>query len=303
MFIRTVLGDITPIDLGVTYMHEHLIIDSEIVAKEMPHIYLPDVAPAVIEAKECKAAGVGTLVDCMPTDSGRNLEKLAEISRQAQINIIAVTGLHHQRYYDSNRSIERMNEDELANIFISEIESAPIRCGLIKIVTGGETISNRENRLIRAAVAASKATGVSILSHCEHGLGALQQIQLLKSLQMDLSRVVLSHTDKVKDFDYHREILNTGINVEYDQSLRELNDKDSFSAKLTAQMVLDGYENQIMLGTDGARRSLWRSLGGDPGLAALISRWPNRLTALGVTQNQLHKFFVINPARFLAIKH
>ncbi len=38
--IRTVLGDISPENLGITYMHEHLIIESEIVKKDFEHIYL-----------------------------------------------------------------------------------------------------------------------------------------------------------------------------------------------------------------------------------------------------------------------
>ena len=41
--IRTVLGDIPPEKLGVTYMHEHLIIESEIVKKNFEHKYLPSV--------------------------------------------------------------------------------------------------------------------------------------------------------------------------------------------------------------------------------------------------------------------
>ena len=74
--VRTVLGDISPESLGVTYMHEHLIIESEIVKKDYEHIYLPSTEDAVTEVLLCKKAGVKSMVDCMPTGSGRNPQKL-----------------------------------------------------------------------------------------------------------------------------------------------------------------------------------------------------------------------------------
>jgi len=92
--IRTVLGDIAPENLGVTYLHEHLIIDSEIVAKDFPHIHLPSVDEAVSELDLCKSAGINSMVDCMPTGSGRDIRKLVSISEKTGINIIAATGLH-----------------------------------------------------------------------------------------------------------------------------------------------------------------------------------------------------------------
>ena len=70
--VRTVLGDISAESLGVTYMHEHLIIESEIVKKDYEHIYLPSAEDAVAEVMLCKKAGVQSMVDCMPTGSGRN---------------------------------------------------------------------------------------------------------------------------------------------------------------------------------------------------------------------------------------
>jgi len=114
--------------------------------------------------------------------------------------------------------------------------------------------------------------------------------------------VVMSHTDKEPDFGYHNEILSSGVNVEYDQSLRQIDMEHSTSALLTAEMVEQGFGRQIMLGTDGARRSLWSSLGGAPGLAALYKVWSLKLREVGLTDEQLELMFVGNPARFLSLK-
>jgi phosphotriesterase-related protein len=65
-------------------------------------------------------------------------------------------------------------------------------------------------------------------------------------------------------------------------------------------MVGAGFLNQIMLGTDGARRSLWTSLGGSPGLAYLYNGWNERLVQAGLTESNLKQLYEVNPAKFLA---
>lgn len=202
----------------------------------------------------------------MYADWGRKkCAKVEKISEATGINIIATTGLHHDRYYNQDDAIEKLNSEKLAQLFIKEIENGmdntDIKAGIIKVSTSGPKIKDRENKLFEAATIATHKTGAPIISHCEHGTGALEQIDLFKKLGVNLSKVTLSHTDKENDHSYHREILSSGINVEYDQSLRQGTDVKPQSAQLTVAMIEAGYVSQIMLGTDGARRSLWSSLG------------------------------------------
>jgi 5-phospho-D-xylono-1,4-lactonase len=304
--IRTVLGDIPADQLGVTYMHEHLIIDSPIVARDFSHIYLPAESEAIAEVNLCKSAGVQTMVDCMPTGSGRSAVKLAAISKATGMNIIATAGLHTDRYYLPTDELETMDAENLAQVFVKDImigmESTEFRAGQLKVVTSGHVIKDRDRRLFEAVAIAHQITGAPIISHCEHGIGALEQIELFNELRIPLHKVTLSHTDKENDFGYHKEILASGINVEYDQSLRQSEQDEPPSALLMKAMIDEGFIDQIMLGTDGARRSLWSSLGGAPGLAWLYTGWSQRLMKFGVTQVQLDKVFIHNPARTLALE-
>ena len=303
--VRTVLGDIPADQLGVTYMHEHLIIDSPIVAKDFSHIHLPSESEAIAEVGLCKNAGVQTMVDCMPTGSGRSAVKLAAISKATGMNIVATAGLHTDRYYLPTDELETMDAEHLAQVFVKDIEigmeGTEFRAGQLKVVTAGAEIKDRDRRLFEAVAIAHQITGAPILSHCEHGIGALEQVELFKTLRIPLQKVTLSHTDKENDFGYHREILASGINVEYDQSLRQSEQDSPPSALLMKAMIDDGFIDQIMLGTDGARRSLWRSLGGAPGLAWLYTGWSQRLIKLGLTKEQLDKLFIHNPARTLTL--
>ncbi|HKY49188.1 MAG TPA: aryldialkylphosphatase [Acidimicrobiia bacterium] len=286
--VRTVLGDITPDQLGVTYVHEHLIIDSPIVAERFPHIYLPSVDEAVAEVETCREAGVVTMVDAMPY-GGRYLDKLREVSRRTGMQIVAATGLHTEKYYPDDTPIEpgRFSADVAAG------------CGVFKAATGPDMMNPRALRLFAAMAETHSDTGVPIITHCEEGHGALIQIETLAGLGVPLSRVVISHTDKVPDPAYHRDILETGVNVEYDQALRQAGSTKT-TPQLLAAMIDEGFLAQLMLGTDGARRSLWRTLGGSPGLAYLAAEFADVLESHGVTEESRRALFVDNPARWLA---
>jgi phosphotriesterase-related protein len=303
-FIRTVLGDISPDQLGVTYMHEHLIIDSPIVAKNFEFIHLTKESDAIAEVNLCKRAGVAAMVDCMPLGSGRDAKRLINIASETGINLIAVTGLHHDRYYQEYDILEKSSADQLAEYFLKDInegmDRTEAKAGLIKVVTSGPKIKDREKKLFEAAAIAHFESGAPIISHCEHGTGAIEQLELFGEFKISLNRVILSHTDKEADLGYHHEILSSGVNVEYDQSLRQANDLKASSAQLTAAMVGAGFVNQIMMGTDGARKSLWRTLGGTPGLAYLFSGWSKRLIDAGLNEDNLQQIFINNPARALA---
>lgn len=296
--IRTVLGDISSEEISGAFLHEHLIIDSPIVKSEMPHISLNNVTAAIAEVRECALAGVNLLVDCMPGESGRNIEKLREISKNSGVHIVAATGMHNPKYYEEHSQYLEAGRELLAAIFIKELSG---ECGIIKIHSLGEFLSPFEKELFAAAVQAHKVTGAPIITHCEEGKGAIAQISEFKSLGADLKKVVLSHTDKQPEFGYHREILSSGINVEYDQSLRQATGDFRPSLDLTVAMCHEGFTAQIMLGTDGARRSLWKSLGGSPGLAWLASGWRELLIKTGLTDEYLRQIFRDNPRQFLCL--
>ncbi|MFN3485745.1 MAG: hypothetical protein ACK44W_09720, partial [Planctomycetota bacterium] len=113
-FVRTVLGDIPPESLGTCLSHEHLIIDPSYVTQLSPDLRLPSVENAVRELLAVRAAGGRAAVDCMPCDAGRNILKLAEISRQSGLHVIAATGLHRTRYYPEGHWRYRLTPEELA---------------------------------------------------------------------------------------------------------------------------------------------------------------------------------------------
>ncbi len=307
-FARTVLGDIPPKDLGVTYAHEHLIIDPSFTTYVSPDFELSDVEKGVSELLEFKAAGGRTLVDSMPCDSGRNVLKLARLSREAGVNILAPTGLHLKKYYDPGHWGNFYGEEQLAALFIADIQegidahdyNGPLvertdhRAGLIKIATG-EVITAREERIFAAAAEAHRQTGAPILTHTEQGELGLEQVERLKALEVDLRHVVLSHLDRKPDRSYHREILSSGVKVEYDSAFRWKDGQGNPTLDLIVELAPE-FPNQIMLGMDAARRSYWRSHGGKPGMRFLLTDFADQLRSAGLADKLLNRMFVGTPA-------
>lgn len=90
-FVRTVLGDIAPEEMGLTYSHEHIIIEESYPTLANPLFLLNDVDKASEELQCFYEAGGRAMVDTMPADCGRNVLKLAEVSRRTGVNIIVST--------------------------------------------------------------------------------------------------------------------------------------------------------------------------------------------------------------------
>lgn len=294
--IRTVGGDVAGV-AGWVYAHEHLIIDSRLIEDRWPHILLDSADAAVAELAECREAGVGLVVDAMPVASGRDPVRLAEIARRSGVAVVAATGLHHDRYYGPLHWSNRVPARTLADLFVADltigmdrfdytspvVERTPHRAGLVKVATSGPTPDERDRRVLRAAAWASQETGCPVLTHCEDGLGALAQVSALGAEGVPAGAVILSHIDKARDAGYAVEAASTGAWVELDQALRQAGDGASADLlRIVAALVDAGLGGRVVLGTDGARRSLWHAYGGGPGLAWLASGFVRLLSDAGL---------------------
>jgi Predicted metal-dependent hydrolase with the TIM-barrel fold len=311
-FVRTVLGDIGPEELGVTYAHEHLIIDPSFTTHDTPGFELSDVEKGVEELRRFRAAGGRALVDSMPCDCGRNVLKLAALARGADVHVLAPTGLHLAKYYDPGHWGNRYTETELTELFVTDIEhgiderdyNGPLvrrtehRAGLIKIASG-EKFTVREEKLFAAAAQAHRRTGAPILTHTEQGLLGLEQVERLLSLGVELGHVVLSHLDRRPDLAYHREILSTGVCVEYDSAFRWKPGRGNPTRDLVVALLAE-FPDQVMLGMDAARAAYWTSHGGGPGMDYLLKVFAPELREAGVTEELLRRVFVTTPAKAYA---
>lgn len=312
-FVRTVLGDIDPSALGVTYAHEHLVIDPGRATALFPDFLLEDVERMAGEVAEAAALGLRAVVDAMPADTGRNATKLAELSRRTGVHIIAPTGLHHERFYGRDHWSARLGEAELAELFRADIEDGidahdyagpdvsrtPFRAGVVKVAGSADGPSARDTPIFIAATGAHRRTGAPILTHCENGTGALEQVRLLVEHGVPARHIVLSHVDKVVDAGYHTELLATGAFAEYDQAFR-WGDAPNGTLALIEAMTAAGLGDRIVLGMDAARRGYYRAYGGSPGLTYLLDGFSRAMTERGLGVATWRALFIDNPSRAFA---
>lgn len=312
-FIRTVLGDIEPAALGVTYAHEHLVIDGGRPVQTYADFDLADLEKMATEVGSAVALGLGAVVDAMPCDAGRSAAKLAELSRRTGIHVVAPTGLHHDRWYGPAHWRHRVTVEELTDLFVADVADGidandysgpvvrrtPHRAGVIKIAGSDGGPSDIDRPTFEAAARTHLRTGVPVLTHCQDGTGGLEQARLLNELGVDLGHVALSHVDKVVDRSYHRELLSTGVTLEYDQSFR-WGEKPNGTLQLLEWSAEESFLGQIVLGMDAARQGYYAVYGGSPGLSWLLGEFSRLMDERGLDAGVRRQLFVENPARVFA---
>jgi phosphotriesterase-related protein len=312
-FVRTVVGDVDPTALGITYAHEHLVIDGGRPVLLEPDFDLSDLDAMATEVGAAIELGLGAAIDAMPCDCGRSATKLAELSRRTGLHIVAPTGLHHDRFYGPAHWSHRLDVEQLADLFVADIEQGidsydyagpvvsrtPHRAGVIKVGGSDGGLSERDRRVFEAAAIAHRRTGAPILTHCERGTGGLDQVSALADAGVDLGHVALSHVDKVVDRGYHRELATSGASLEYDGSFR-WGDGRNGTLELLGWMAEDGLLDHVVLGMDAARQGYYAVYGGGPGLTWLLDGFATAMDDRGLGADVRRRLFVDNPARIFA---
>lgn len=308
-FFRTILGDKPTSEMGLTYSHEHIIIEDSYVTAAHPEFLLNDVNKISEELKIFFKAGGRTVVDTMPANCGRNIMKSAEVSKLSDVNIIVPTGIHLEIYYPENHWRYHYTEDQLTQLFIADIEKGideldysgpfvertPHKAGLIKLATGNDPITAHQEKIFRAVVNAHLETGAPILTHTNFGKQALEQARLFSKLGANLEHVVLSHVDRAKEVHYNQAVLDLGVRIEYDSAFRWKDNEANHTLNLL-EHLLPLYPDQITLGMDMAKNAYWKSYGGGPGLNYLIETIPEFLASKGL-EEYYKKVFFDNPNR------
>ena len=313
-FVRTVLGDIQPKEMGLTYSHEHIVIEESFPTLSNPEFVLNDTKLISQELQEFYELGGRTMVDTMPAACGRNILKLAEVSRNSKVNIIAPTGIHLEIYYPPNHWRYHLSVDEVTELFIRDVTegvdeydySSPIvkrtahKAGMIKLATGDDKITDHQRKIFEAVVNAHLETGTPILTHTNGGKLAMEQVELFLKLGADPSHIVISHVDKNRDLAFHEALLQTGVYVEYDSHFRLKMKGDNWTFTLLENM-LPKYASQIVLGMDMAKHTYWKSYGGKPGLIYLITEFRQELEARGLS-DYFEQMFFSNPQMLYSFK-
>lgn len=319
-FIRTLNGDIAADQLGVTYSHDHIYcIPPYWAERQDDDLLLDDPAASEQELADFRQAGGNAIYDATAPDYGRQVVAVAEMAQRQQVQVIATTGFNKGFLWSSSRPgstqtfadwIERSSIDALVEHVCHEvtagIEGSRYRAGVVKCGTGYNTISPLERKTMTAIVKAQQLTGAPMHSHTEMGTMGLEQAQIFRGLGLDFSRLCFAHMDRNPDPWLHRQIANTGAFLCFDGMSRIKYYPEHVRTQAILALCKRGYQKQILIGGDFARKSMSAHYGkGGLGLKFILADWRPRFIAEAHEEGLdgealLHDFLVTNPARYFA---
>ncbi len=315
MEVITAKGPIPASSLGLTNSHIHLVamppawLYKTPTFSNDPDYALTDVDKAVQELKYFLKAGGKTAVDATCRDYGRNPKAIKYIVEKVpEVNLILVTGFNRGIYLDD--WYYQTSIDKLAEYFSSEveedIEGTGLKAGLIKIGADYMRILPIEEKCIKAAAIAHLNTGAPVLAHTTLGTMAIEILSLLEREGVDPASVIFYHVDRNMDPWYWEEVLQRGAYITLDQIGKIKYGPESKRIEFLIEMVKRGYEDQLLVGTDFARRSDFKSYGGGPGLGYLFDKFiplaKKVFKAYEIEDRIVEKFVLDNPSRAFSIK-
>lgn len=308
--VITVAGPMPSTQLGVVNAHEHLFLRSPALTGQE----LDDLERTAAEVAEARASGVGAIVEMTPIGCGRRPDLLRAVAESTGVAIIAATGYHRDAHYPAGHWVHDASVEVLADRIVADLTRGmhpadwdgdrfavdPARAGAIKAGASYHVITPGERRRLEAAAIGSRATGAAVLVHAEVGTAGHEIVDALESGGIEPERVILSHMDRNPDFELHAELAARGITLEYDTLGRTKYHPDSTLLDLIGAMVEAGHGERLMLGCDLGRRDYFRSYGGGPGMAYLMTTFVPRLRRR-IGEAATEAILVTTPARVYAL--
>lgn len=296
--INTVAGEISGEQLGITYSHEHLITHPpKFVIDEDPDLHLDDIDKAVKELEYFSMAGGNTIVEMTTIDYGRDIDSLRMIAARAPVHIIVPTGFLKGLYHAPLVRDKTINQ--LADVMIREvtegIDGSGVKAGVIKAGSGQNNISEEEDKVLKAAARAQRATGATISTHTQAGTMGLEQVKILRSEGVQPERMIIGHLDRNLDWGYHLALANQGVYLMYDHISKEQYFPDRLRIEFIVRLIGAGFGKQILLSGDFGRKSYWTTQNGGPGFTYILWRFIPWLRKEGISQSQIEDMLVNNP--------
>lgn len=247
---KTVLGDISERDLGVTLAHEHICCFSEYAYQMVRDKYLDkerllNVAVDYLKSLKEKYF-LNTFIDCTPVNIGRDVELLKRISEKSEINIICSTGF----YYTDEPVLYNTSAVQLCKYMVADAYA--VNAGIIKCAVEQETVSDFQENLLRACAKAHLHTGLPVVLHSNaKNKNALLALDVLFSEGLKPRAVTVGHLSDTDDLEYIKSIASKGCFIGLDRLYK--NTSEEYISKKTQnifELCKAGYEDQMLLSHD-----------------------------------------------------
>ncbi|MFN8224778.1 MAG: hypothetical protein U0R50_16210 [Gaiellales bacterium] len=318
--VETIDGAIGVDQLGVTLMHEHVILVNREIDANYPGYWdeEAEVAAATRKLTELKAQGVDSMVDLTVLGLGRDVELIHRVAQNTGINLVVATGFYgfdELPFFFKTRGPGTIHggpeilEELFERDIVDGIAHTGVRAGILKCVTDVKGITPDVERVLRAIARVHRRTGVPITTHTHAAtFRGRDQQQLFREEGVDLSRVVIGHCGDSTDIPYLVELMENGSTIGMDRFGLDTFLPTPARIETIVELVRLGYAEKLVLSHD----TTCFSLSFDPAVrAAKLPDW--RYTFLldtavpmmlerGVTEEQVRMMLVDNPRAIFSQK-
>jgi len=311
--VQTLAGPVDSDHLGVTLMHEHIVLVNHEIDLNYPGHFDEEgaVQAARAELRRLHEQGVDTLVDLTVLGLGRDIELIARCAGASGVHVIVATGFYGfeelPAFFKTRGGGTEILEELFERDIVEGIAETGVKAAILKCATDVKGVTPDVERVLQAVARVHRRTGVPISTHTHAATyrGRDQQRVFVEE-GVDLSRVVIGHCGDTTDIPYLVELIEAGSYIGMDRfgldTLLPLSDR----VETVVELVRVGYADRIVLSHDTSCFSMNYS---DEFRAAKLPDWRHTfllekvvpmLLERGVTEVQIRQMLVENPRAIFA---
>jgi phosphotriesterase-related protein len=208
-------------------------------------------------------SGCAAFVDCTPEWLGRDPLVLRELSQRTGLHILTNTGWYNAPMTPPQAYV--LDAEAIAALWAAEachgIGGTGIRPGFIKIAlnSGNHRPPPLQLKLLRAAVLASRQTGLPIVAHTIGSTAACEAAALMEQMAFDTERFIWAHADAVNGgMDRQIELARRGMWI----SLDGINDDYEKQTSMLRSLQEAGVSGRVLISQDSGWYNVGEPSGG-----------------------------------------
>lgn len=303
--VETATGPISADRLGLTLMHEHVLVDFIGADQVSPSRYdANQVFAAVLpHLQQVRKLGCETLVECTPAYLGRDAALLKRLSEASGVRLLTNTGYYgaaKDRHLPRHAFTE--TAEQLAARWIREFETGidgtSIKPAFMKIGVDEAPLSEVDAKLVRAAAITHRETGLPIASHTSTGRAAMEELDILDNAKVPSSAFIWVHAHNERDAAFHVQAAKRGAWVEFDGIAPA-------SVQRHVELVRGMKEQGLLAHALVSHDAGWYRVGEAGGgqfrpYDTLFTTFVPELKAAGFSDEDTRRLMVMNPGRALS---
>lgn len=335
----TVLGEISPDELGVVLPHEHLLWDQDCWAHPEPreldereqyrqpvglhnrgqvvyhafdyrdNLRQTDIELAIREARRFKVAGGGTLCDVSSAGLGRDPKALRRISLETGLHIVMGSALYVAGSWTEEE--KKMSPADIKRLLVGEfvdgVGPLHIKPGILGEVGISDVNNPLEVKSLQGSGMTQKEIGCPVLIHTPIWEKEGNKIlDILVEAGADPNKVALSHLDPtMADYDYADSLAQRGAYIVYDQFGMHLMSTEGYflpSDNDRIETVVEQIRRghlERILISHDVAFKICLTEYGGHGYAHILENIVARFLQVGLSREQVDTILIENPKRFL----